>query len=539
MTTNIKRKAMTVVISISLMVIAMVCIGLMQHVYAGSLSFTQDAITFAADDESPEIDVDTDIGIEKWISSNEAVATVSYGGYSSASLEINGIGKTTITAIDLDGHSAKCEVTITEDDWYLDKTSVEALASDDYAEIYIRSGGYNSYTATSSNTKVAKVEMYDDNTVSISIGEVGTSTITVTDKFGKSETCTFTVKPVPLELDSPSVILDKYDEDTEPAIYLKDGYIRIESAESSNANVVKAKVEKDDDWDEIQLEPVGAGDAIITVKDKYGQTATASVTVTQKYIDESKYLEDLEDSYLDDCEYGDTSILVYAHIDLNVYTIINGKQYTGSVDEDGNYVIKGIPKLPAGTKITVYMEKGLAKTEETLTVEKKHGADLSAKIKTQVYTGKALKPNFTIKHGKYVLKKGTDYTVKYSNNKKIGKAKATVTFKGNYKGAKAVYFTIGPKGTSISKLTPTKGGFKAKWKKRTANVSGYQIQCSIDKADIAYGDKKTINKNKTTSVKVNTLWNHKYYVRIRTFKKIGSKKYYSAWSKIKSVTPKY
>lgn len=63
-------------------------------------------------------------------------------------------------------------------------------------------------------------------------------------------------------------------------------------------------------------------------------------------------------------------------------------------------------------------------------------------IGKQLYTGKAICPAVTVKHGGKTLKKGTDYTVTYSNNTKAGTAKVTVTGKGNYKGSAVKSFLI-------------------------------------------------------------------------------------------------
>ena len=63
----------------------------------------------------------------------------------------------------------------------------------------------------------------------------------------------------------------------------------------------------------------------------------------------------------------------------------------------------------------------------------------SAKIK---YTGKQIKPAVTVILDGKVLKKGKDFTVKYSNNVKKGKAYITVTGKGNYSGEKKAMFYI-------------------------------------------------------------------------------------------------
>lgn len=74
-----------------------------------------------------------------------------------------------------------------------------------------------------------------------------------------------------------------------------------------------------------------------------------------------------------------------------------------------------------------------------------------------------------------------------------------------------------------------------KWKKNTAG-NGYQIQYSTSKK-FAKGNKtKTISKNKTTSYTIKKLKKKKtYYVRIRTYKKVSGKTYYSEWSSVKKV----
>ena len=56
-------------------------------------------------------------------------------------------------------------------------------------------------------------------------------------------------------------------------------------------------------------------------------------------------------------------------------------------------------------------------------------------VKDQVYTGKALTPAVTVKLNGAKLKKGTDYTVRYSGNKKVGTATVKVTGKGKYTGS--------------------------------------------------------------------------------------------------------
>lgn len=60
---------------------------------------------------------------------------------------------------------------------------------------------------------------------------------------------------------------------------------------------------------------------------------------------------------------------------------------------------------------------------------------------------------------------------------------------------------------------------------------------TLKSAKNAKGNKtKTISKNKTTSYTIKKLKKKKtYYVRIRTYKKVSGKTYYSEWSSVKKV----
>lgn len=61
------------------------------------------------------------------------------------------------------------------------------------------------------------------------------------------------------------------------------------------------------------------------------------------------------------------------------------------------------------------------------------------------YTGKAVTPQIHVFNGTRRLVQGTDYTVKYKNNTKVGTAKVIVTGKGNYKNSMSAEFSILPK----------------------------------------------------------------------------------------------
>ena len=157
---------------------------------------------------------------------------------------------------------------------------------------------------------------------------------------------------------------------------------------------------------------------------------------------------------------------------------------------------------------------------------------------TYTYSGKVNKPSVTVTGADKKTISSNAYTVSYSANKNVGTAKVAITFKGNYRGTKNLTFTINPKGTKLSKLTTKSKSIKVKWKKNTKQTSGYQIQYSTSKNFKKTKKTVTVSKNKTTKTNIKKLKKKKYYVRIRTFKKVSGKKYYSAWSKAKNIKVK-
>ena len=165
-------------------------------------------------------------------------------------------------------------------------------------------------------------------------------------------------------------------------------------------------------------------------------------------------------------------------------------------------------------------------------------SNATAEMKSQTYNGSAKKPSVTVKLAGTTLKKDTDYTIKYSNNTKVGTAKVTLTGIGKYKGTLEKTFKINPKPTELTKLTAGSKSFKAFWKKNTVQTSGYQIQYSTYK-DLKNAKTVTITSYKTGARTIKNLKAKKnYFVRIRTYKIVSGKKYYSKWSEHLKVTTK-
>ncbi|MGC2873387.1 fibronectin type III domain-containing protein [Ihubacter sp. mB4P-1] len=162
----------------------------------------------------------------------------------------------------------------------------------------------------------------------------------------------------------------------------------------------------------------------------------------------------------------------------------------------------------------------------------------SLKNFTYAYTGKAIKPLPRVVISSKILKKNRDYTVSYSNNKKIGTAKITVKGKGDYSGSKTITFKIVPKKVSIfSAKSLTKKNIQVKWKK-VSQAGGYQIRYSKSNK---FSSPKTVKveSGAKTSCRISKLSRgKKYFVKVRAYKVVNGTAYYGKWSTAKTVRVK-
>ena len=198
-----------------------------------------------------------------------------------------------------------------------------------------------------------------------------------------------------------------------------------------------------------------------------------------------------------------------------------------------------VPASYAETKGRITFEK-YEETPDAPVVELKTSI-VNAKvtgITSKVYSGKKITQKITVKLDGKTLKNGTDYKVVYENNTKVGTATVEILGIGNYTDGIATTFKINPKGTKLSKVTAGKKSFTATWKKNATQTTGYQLQYGT-KSNFSGAKTVNITKNKTTKKAVKKLKaNKKYFVRVRTYKTVKGKKYYSSWSAVKAVKTK-
>lgn len=151
------------------------------------------------------------------------------------------------------------------------------------------------------------------------------------------------------------------------------------------------------------------------------------------------------------------------------------------------------------------------------------------------YTGKSIRPSVTVTvNGKKIG--ASAYKLYYKNNKNSGIGTVQVRGIGKYSRInKTLTFKILPLKTLLTGLKKANRSFTASWKKNI-QATGYQIQYAADSRFTKERKTVTVGKQSATRYKISGLKNKKtYYVRIRSYKRVGKKVLYSSWSTVKKI----
>ena len=215
----------------------------------------------------------------------------------------------------------------------------------------------------------------------------------------------------------------------------------------------------------------------LTAKTYTGKAQTQSITV--KYRNKTlKNGKDYTVSYQNNINAGTAYVIIkgkgsYSGTVKRSFTIkpaiiykqctfykIASQYYTGSQIKPVPKIKNGTTTLKNGTDFTLTYQnnvnKGTAKVyikgkgnysgscSLTFSITARPVSTLKITVPSATYNGKAQKPAVTVKYNNK-FKNGTDYTLSYKNNTKIGTATVTVKGKGKLSGTKSVTFKINAK----------------------------------------------------------------------------------------------
>lgn len=161
----------------------------------------------------------------------------------------------------------------------------------------------------------------------------------------------------------------------------------------------------------------------------------------------------------------------------------------------------------------------------------------TVKTKNVTYNGKAQKPAVNVYAGNKKIS-SKYYSVSYKNNKNVGYGTVVVKGKGSYaKYSGFTTFKINLKKVSLSSVKAQKKKMVVYWKKTGGN-QGYQVQYSTSKRFSSNVKTVRLSAGKKSVTIKNIPAKKRYYVRIRSYKKIGNKIWYTGWSKAKNIRTK-
>ena len=126
---------------------------------------------------------------------------------------------------------------------------------------------------------------------------------------------------------------------------------------------------------------------------------------------------------------------------IKAQTVINATGHKSSgwiVDKTASIGVKG-SKHKECTVCKKVLETAEIPALSRISISK---ASVTLSTSTYAYDGKAKKPGVTVKLNGKTLKNGTDYTVSYSNNTKVGTATVKIMGKGNYTGSVSKTYSI-------------------------------------------------------------------------------------------------
>lgn len=489
-----------------------------------------------------------------WSSSNSAIARVSK---TSGLVTAVTTGSCEITGTDEHGHSVTVTINVFIPatsirilDSCSEVTSLNASIKNNYglvdleAEVtpYNATGSIKWYSSDSSvvTVKQSSLEQYCD----ILIKGVGTTTFyaEVINADGtkiKSREVTITISAIDISSQAVSLIESKYEY----------------TGSSITPSVTVGSLVNGTDYTVSYSNNTDVGEACITIHGigKYTGTITKHFTICRN--DSTSGGNEDDDKSL---SLSGTSIALSG---INYY--YTGSSITPKVTVEGltpgiDYTVSYRNNIKVGTATVIITGMGKysgSSVKRTFTIKKKIVPAKVTNLKVKAYTTTAITLFWSradsaskyyieqYKNNRWtVIKKVTSTTYTVTGLKastcykfRVRAYNTTCSTYGNYSSV----ITATTKPVTIQnfkKSTVSKTTIKLTWSK-ASSVSGYQIQYSNNKS--FKGIKTVYVKAKSTNTTIKKLTRGKiYYIRIRAYKKVGSKTYYGSYKTLKVKTKK-
>lgn len=246
---------------------------------------------------------------------------------------------------------------------------------------------------------------------------------------------------------------------------------------------------------------VGTHTWTVTATDLSGNVGTKVVTV---YVTEEEFVDEI--TVDEEALFADMPICANGH-DLTAHAKVNAT--CTSAGTEAYYECKECKKLFRDKDGKNEIESPVTIPKHTVKAVKKSDA---------TYTKKGVKAHYECSCGKWYLDKAC--------TKRTTKSALTIAVKK---------LTVAK--PSVKKVTAKSKAVTVKWTKKS-KVTGYEVQVALKK-NFKTGLKKTTVKSTKVSTTISKLkGNKKYYVRVRAYKVVEGKKFYSDWSAIKTVKTK-